>query len=331
MSPDQFRRYRQSGSYGAYRVVFRRISGLTTDDGWTLDTTGLALANLVNDSLPRKVRLKQDFFERQIKWGHWSDSSEARYWVEHGWPAASAEVGGLLPTPDEAIGKPLPLEERRLLEAVLFSAQSIRRATVDILAGAKGAQSHADLCDALAGSSLLAKMLAPASLAPLPSFSRFADAAMHAMRGLWHEINNDDAQQAPAVSKLARSPDLKSRLDRVRGAGAVWLGVAGRSIFPHDFVVTRLAETMHHAATPLDQLRALAQHHQQHGGGRRWFREQAGKLVPLVADTRISASDYRFRLRPLARLAAQCGVTKMNGALDALESFEDDDEEGDSL
>jgi hypothetical protein len=33
MSPDQFRRYRQVGMYGAYRVVLRTIPGLTTDEG----------------------------------------------------------------------------------------------------------------------------------------------------------------------------------------------------------------------------------------------------------------------------------------------------------
>ena len=85
-------------------------------------------------------------------------------------------------------------------------------------------------------------------------------------------------------------------------------------MFPHDYdyVVTRLAESMLAAATPIGQLRGASRHHQEHGGGRRWFREQAGKMVPLVADTGIAASDYRFRLRPLSRLASQCGVANMN-------------------
>ncbi len=56
MSPDQFRRYRQVGMYGAYRVVLRTSPGLTTGDGWTPAATGLDLADLVNQSLPRAVR-----------------------------------------------------------------------------------------------------------------------------------------------------------------------------------------------------------------------------------------------------------------------------------
>ncbi|MCY1016079.1 hypothetical protein [Pyxidicoccus sp. MSG2] len=339
MSPDQFRRYRQVGTYGAYRVVLRTVPGLTTGDGWTPADTAIQLANLVNDSLPRDVRLKQEHFENGTKWGHWSDGDEARYWVKHGWPAAWAKAGGFLPTPDDAMRKRLPEEERRLLERVLFSAESTRRVTAEALASAKSAKSHGDLCDTLANSSVLSKKLEPASLAPLPSFSRFADTSMRAMRGLWIEINHDDVKQAPSVDKLARSSELRTRLDLVREAAAAWLRAPGRSLFPHDHVITRLADAMQSAATPIDQLRALARHHHEHGGGRRWFREQAGKMVPLVADTGIAASDYRFRLRPLSRFAAQCGVAKMNDVLNAVErnELEDvarpepDDEEGDAL
>ncbi len=339
MSPDQFHRYRQVGTYGAYRVVLRTVQGLTIGDGWTPAATALQLATLVNESLPRDVRLKDEHFENGTKWAHWANK-EAQYWVRHGWPAAWTKTSsGLLPTPANAVRKRLPEEERRLLEPVLFSAESTRRVTAIALAGAKEALSHADLCDALASSSVLSKTIEPGSLAPLPAFTRFADASMHAMRGLWTEINSDDTKQAPALDKLARSSELRARLDMVRETGAAWLRAPGRSMFPHDDVITRLAEAMQAAKTPIDQLRALAHHHHEHGGGRRWFREQAGKMVPLVADTGIAASDYRFRLRPLSRLAAQCGVANMNYALNAVERNEfthaaqpePDDEEGDAL
>ncbi len=62
-------------------------------------------------------------------------------------------------------------------------------------------------------------------------------------------------------------------------------------------------------------------------------------MVPLVADTGIAASDYRFRLQALSRLATQCGVANMNIALNAVAQpefgstvvHEPDDEEGDAL
>lgn len=339
MSSDQLRRYRQIGTYGTYRVVLRKVDGLTIGDGWTPGATALALAQVVNDSLPNNVRLNQERFESGTKWARWSAGNEARYWVEHGWQAAVSKAGGLLPTPDAAVSKRLPEEERRLLEPALFKEGSVRRLTAEVLANVKTARSHTDLCEVLVNSSALSKKLDPASLASLPAFSRFADAAMHAMRGFWDEINHNKETQAPALEKLARSTELQSRFDVLREASSAWLRVPGRNLFPHDQAVTPLAEAMRDAKSPLDQLRTMARHHQERGGGRRWFREQAGKVIPLTADTGIAASDYRFRLQSLCRLAAQCGVANMKVALDAVAQpefrsvvgHEADDDEGETL
>ena len=316
MSPDQFRRYRQVGTYGAYRVMFRTVAGLTTDnDGWTPDDTALKLADLVNDSLPSAVRLKPEHFESSTKRRHLTDD-EASYWVKRGWPAAWEQAGkGLLPTPDDKIASLLPEQERGLLKPVLFGDDSVRRLTAETLASAKGARSHPELCDALAGSDAIAKKIARESLAPLPAFTRLADAAMDAMRALWAELNRDQEAQAPGVQKLVRSAELQSKLEQLHKMSKAWLRAPGRSAFPHAQVADRLAEAMRGATSPLEQLRALAKHHDQHGGGRRWFREQAGKLVPLVSDTGIAASDYRFRMRSICLLAAQCGVADMQPAL----------------
>lgn len=330
MSPDQFRRYRQVGTYGAYRVVFRTVPGLTTGDGWTLEGPAHKLADLVNNSLPLAAQLNQKHFEKGTKWGHWSGGNEARYWVDQGWQHwANVKGSGFLPTPEDAVRKRLPEEERRLLEPALFAVNSTRRITAEVLASAKGARTHADLCEALASSSEISKKLELASLASLIAFTRFADAAMHAMRGLWNEINHDDAKQAPPVEQIARSGELKTRFDQLRKVGDAWLNTPGRNVFPHEMVVTQLAEAMKKAKTASDQIRALEKHHHDHGGGRRWFHEQAGKLVPLVKDTGIAASDYRFRLRSLCLLAAQCGVDNMDSALKAMDQEVGDEEEKD--
>lgn len=323
MTKDQFRRYRQLGTYGAYRVVFRSVPGLTTGDGWTPAETALELADLVNESLPRAARLQQHQFENGTKWGVWSGGGEARYWMERGWQGWLT-VGGWLPTTDGAVAKGLPEDERRLLRPLLLGEGSTRRVAAEVLASAKEARSHAELCDALAQSSALSKTLPVGSLASLPAFTRLADAAMHAMRGLWNEVNHDPAHQAPGVEELARSTELQRRLQALRATAELWLRNPGRREFPHDDVVTRLAQSMRDAATPIEQLRALARHHGDYAGGRRWFGEQAGKIVPLVADTGIAASDYRFRLRPLCLLAAQCGLAGMNAALDAVARSEVD-------
>lgn len=328
MSPDQFRRYRQVGMYGAYRVVFRTVSGLTTGDGWTPSVTAIELAKLVNNNLPHGARLKQENFESCTNWRRWRGGNETRYWVEHGWQEW-AKVGDFLPTPDDSVRNQLPEKERQLIESVLFPHDSIRRITAKVLASAKAAQTHAELCDALARSEQLSKVLGPASLASLPAFTGIADAAMHAMRGLWYAINHGDAEQARTVDQIADSQELQLRFEQLCNAGDTWLKAHGRSDFPHEQTVTRLAEAMKKAKTLPDRIRALAKHHDEYGGGRRWFREQTGKLVPLVADTGIAASNYRFRLRSLCLLATQCGVAKVDKALDAMDKEGSEEDEKD--
>ena len=328
MSTDQFRRYRQVGTYGAYRVVFRTVADLTTGDGWTPGAIALQLADLANQKLPREVQLKEGLFESSIKWGSWRDQ-EGRFWVERGWAAWRKNVArGLLPTPDETLGEPLAREERGILAAALFGAGSVRRVTAEVLAGASTARSHAELCDALATSTALAEKIAPASLALLPVFTRLADAAMHAMCVLWNAVNQDGEKQAPAIDKLVRAADVPESFGQLQTACTTWLQAPNRHTFPHNHVATQLAEAMRRAASLKHQILALAKHHHEHGGGQRWFHEQAGTLKPLVADTGIAASDYRFRLRSLCLLAAQCGVANMDSALNALAQHDADDDDG---
>jgi len=332
MSPDRFRRYRQAGVYGAYRVVFRTISGLTTGDGWTPGEVAFKLAQLVNDNLPRDARLQERQFETGTKWSLWK-GEETRYWMERGWTSWRT-IGGWLPTPKDAARKQLPDEERRLLGQAIFGGDCVRRATAKVLASAKGA-THADLCDALASSVALVKKIQPASLAPLPAFSRLADSAMDAMRELWAGINHDEMKQSPAIEKLARLEELQWKLSLLRKSARGWLSEPSKKDLrsKDEYVVTSLAQAMYGASTPVKQIMALARHHQQYGGGQRWFQEQGGKLIPLVPDSGIAASNYGFRLQALCRLAAQCGIASMNHALDIFDSSrqEIDAEEGDAL
>ena len=326
MSADQFRRYRQVGTYSAYRGVFRSVTGLTTGDGWTPGSTALKLAELVNQKLPREVQLSEESFKSGIRWGSWRNQ-EARFWIKHGWAAWQLKANqGLLPTSDEAAAQPLSKEELKLLAPALFSEGSVRRLTAEVLAGAGTAVTHAELCDALANSAAFAN-----KLQLLPAFTRLADAAMDAMRVLWNAINQDHQTQTPTIENLANVTGVPESFAQLQTACAAWLETPKRDTFPHHSVVTGLAQSMGNATSVTQQIQALAKHHHDHGGGRRWFREQAGTLIPLVADTRIAASDYRFRLRSLCLLAAQCDVANMDSALNALAQQDMDDEEGDAL
>ncbi len=332
MTREQQARYRQIGTYGGYRVVLRNMPGLTKGgDGWTLDDTGLKLARLVNESLPPAARLSDERFERHTRWKHWSAGKHSEYWTKHGWADWNKSASrGLLPTANGDLRKKLTnTDERFLLAEALFDEESNRSLTAYVLAHANG-KTHSDLCDALAGSSALEKKLSeshPAgSIKPLPAFSRLADAAMDAMRVLWDKIKDDGEEPTPPIEKLARSPDLKESLDRLRKESDIWLNLEGRNSFRFDNIVKHLAEAMHKAKTPVEQIRALSMHHQKHGGGRNWFREDAGIFVGLVASNDVVSSNYRFRLNSLSLLAAQCGVARMNDALVAMAKEVNDEE-----
>lgn len=331
MNADQFRRYRQVGTYGAYRVVFRTVAGLTTGDGWTPGTIALQLADVVNQKLSSEVRLREEHFENGTRWGSWRNQ-EARFWIERGWAAWLIKANrGLLPTSDEAAAEPLSSEERCLLSPALFGAGSVRRLTAEVLAKAGTARSHAELCDALATSTALAIKLESASLTLLPAFTRLADAAMHAMRVLWSAINQDHETQTPTIKKLTRATEVPESFSQLQMACTTWLAMPNRHHFPHNQAVTHLADGMRRATSLTQQIQALAKHHHDHGGGRRWFRVQADMLIPLVEDTGIAASDYRFRLRTICLLAAQCGVANMATALNALTQYDINGDDGDVL
>ena len=325
MNDMQFARYRQTGAYGAYRVVFRTVDDLTMmHDGWTPGPLAHQLAERVNNSLARDMRLTEKDFEK-TRWGRWQNQ-EARYWADMKsgrWKSWRSEpVHGFLPTSKESIAK---LEESELLSTALFAAGTAfgrrRRATAVVLAGAK-ADSHAGLVDVLANSDNLAKALpTPGVLDTLPAFTRFADAAMFVMRCLW----NMNDEKAHLINKTAEK--LQFGLELMHDAARAWLKlrVGVRNAFPHEAVVTQLAQAIHSARTLPGQLSALLSHHQTQGGGLRWFREQDSKIVRLATDAGGTPSDYRFRLFPLSRLAAQCGVARMNNVFDALGQYEFDD------
>jgi hypothetical protein len=121
--------------------------------------------------------------------------------------------------------------------------------------------------------------------------------------------------------------ELTDGLDAARHAAATWLEAPSRADFPHADIATRLARVLTSAKNSADQVSALVRHHNEHGGGRRWFREAEGKLISLLPDSSAPASDYRFRLAALTRLAAQCDVAPMRNALSALGLTATDEED----
>lgn len=318
MGADTLARYRQSGLYGAYRVLLRAADGLATQHGWAAGPAGLALARLVDGSQKPHARLNVQPGTGAVRWQHWSDGRQARYWLAHGWPRWQ-DAGGLMPTEQLAAQQPLPDPERALLRRALFAPDSVREATAHSLAAAAhSADTHFQMCQHLARSPALGRCLGVQALAGLPAFSCLADAAMRAMRALWAGVHEDPEQPAARLRRLLGDAALQAALQDTAQASRQWLQYPQHRAQPRAEVVTQLAAAMHAAARPVDRLRALVRHHHEHGGGQRWFVLRGAELCPLVGASGVGASDYGFRLVPLASLAAQCAVADMGRALDAL-------------
>lgn len=332
MPPEQFRRYRQTGLYGAYRTLMRRVPGFTLGergpDGWTPSTVVNGLFDHVNRRLPKHVRFRDEVLDGGTHWGRWREQ-EDRWWMKAGW---DWEVGGLeelLPT-EAGVSKLLPGEERELLKGCLFPKDHRRLVVARALRGVEPGSRHVDLCDLLARDPVLMSSGAGPLLATLPAFTRLADAGMDAMRALWAAVGASDQAGGPEVADLASVPALQQPLLRLVESSRTWNARPDTAMMRAGETVVLLAGAMAGARTAGEQLRALARHHELHGGGLRWFRVRRGRVEPLLPQNGAAASPYRFRLWPLARLARQCGVADTRTALEAALSRDDDaPDEGD--
>ena len=326
MRTEQFRRYRQAGMYGAYRTLMRRVPGLTLSergrDGWTPSDVVNALSQHVNAELPRTLRFTDKVFERGTKWGHWQEREEL-WWMKQGWDEKVQGITHLLPS-EAGNAKRLPDEERRLLKDCLFPEKHRRSEVARLLAEVQPGARHVDLCDLLARAPVLKASESGPLLVTLPAFTRLADAGMDVMRALWSVVGASQEAAGPEVADLASAPELQQPLSRLTESARAWNARADTPTLPAGTAAMALASAMATARSPGEQLRSLARHHELHGGGLRWFRLRQGRIEPLLPQNGAAASLYRFRLWPLARLAAQCGAARTQAALDAAVNLDDE-------
>ena len=327
MSSDQFRAYRQTGLYGAYRLVFRRWPKMTRGgDGWTPDESCNQLAEWMDGKLGAArpsfglhVSESADDDVPASKWSLWRERQDA-WWLER-WPefdtgARNAEPN-TLPRPRDEYAV---LPESALLSPIVFGADAhgVRRSSTAALAYASKAGDHQSLCEYLA-----AKRSSDPAFQVLPLFARMADAGMHVM-DLVSDAVRDTAQLR--ASEVASSPQVKEACAALTAAAQAWKqrpGVTLRHIESAD----------RFAGAVLDGgaarcLTSVLQYHERFGGGLRWFVVRDGVVVPR-STPHAGSSRYRFRLWSLCRLAAQCGKIKTmppSLLLDGAEDEEDDDE-----
>lgn len=306
MTDDQYRRYRQTGAYGAYRVAFRKWPGLTRGDGFTPAKEAYKLAAWLESKLgahrPAFAYDKgrtDDADGLSGKWNMWKGREE-EWWLSK-W--ASFDQGGAI-----AAANTLPRErsdfsaiaEAQILRPILFGddvAGSRRKHTVAAAAKTAG-HTHAELCAEIAAR--LARGAGMADLGALSDFTRLADAAMDTMDAIARASSSDEETSVEAVT---RSLTVRSACGDLVAAAKQWKLNSVPVL--HRSTVDALAD---HVLKPsvTDCLIGLLHHHESSGGGLRWFLLRDGKLLPRSSGSQTSAR-YRFRLFPLSRMAVQCG------------------------
>lgn len=308
MSVDQFRAYRQTGMYGAYRLAFRRWPGMTVrGDGWTPGPATIKLASWLDGRLgaarpPWPLHAsdgdEDSLSTRSAKLGR---GDEYRWWVRQ-WTTFDQAGKG-------ADDKTLPcrksdfaiLPEVDLLKPLVFEGEGNGKRRLDVAreVAKAPATDHIDICE------YLGRVFASdRTITLLPRFSRLADAGMAAMDLVAKSLQNESCVELADVAALAAAAPICQDL---MAAAQDWLNGPEVRLL-HIDRAHRFARAIQ-SARPIECLRALLQHHEVYGGGLRWFVLRDGRVEPR-APPRAGSSRYRFRLWSLCRLATQCGVLR---------------------
>lgn len=323
MTPDQFRGYRQTGMYGAYRTLLRSLPGMTRGrDGWTPDKSCHTLASALDRKLG-KARLDSEIDDTRKLQSTWQGQEE-RWWLRR-WPLFDQGADAMLPRKRSEF---VALEESELLRALLFGPDpgGTRRSRVAAILSRSQASDHVSLCDELAEA--LGDEKDAKTIATIPSFTRLADAGMAAMDAISAELAENKDRPGIPLLELVRSKPVRAACAEVASTAKRWLKCE-RAHVRHIESADRLATAVAQPATE-SQLVGLLQHHAIAGGGVRWFAIRDRIVEPKLLPGAGVSSRYGFRLWSLARLAVQAAETKrMPGALLSDEGSRSEGDDGD--
>jgi hypothetical protein len=329
MTVDQFRAYRQRGLYGGYRVAFRKWPNMTAEgDGWTPGPATNGIAKWLDQKLgvarpPWPLHLADDHEDSPLKqMPKLGLGDKHDWWLRH-WKGfdrvgRSADENTLPRRKDDFAVLP----EAGHLRLVIFGndGDGQRRLRVAREVQKAAATDHMGVCEHLGGV-LRKDDRFDRAVALLPRFSRLSDAGMAAMDFIATSLRIA-GESSVALADVAADPVARDVCNELRAAARVWPTDAEMKL-RHIETANRFATAISDAR-PIECLRALLNYHEIYGGGLRWFVLRDGRVEARTLP-RGGSSRYRFRLWPLCRLAAQCGVLRgMPGALRADNEAGDD-------
>ncbi|MBK7653858.1 MAG: hypothetical protein IPJ18_00705 [Betaproteobacteria bacterium] len=315
LTPEQFRAYRQTGSYGGYRRAFRKWPGLTLGDGWTPGQHSVALANWLDGKLNGARLQLADDLGRGAKMALGKEQTWwLRQWANFSHSDKSSDLKNTLP---RQRGDFFVLPEAQLLKPIIFGDDASgqkRLLMVQAIAISKGGDLET------LRHHLSQHFHTDPTIARLAAFSRLADAGLAAMDLVAQALNG---QPEIALTEVARQKAAKGICKTLHAAAQDWLAEPDM-VLRHADAAARFATAIS-TADPIKCLGKLLRHHETYGGGLRWFvlRNDRVEAVHLRAT---EVARYGFRLWSLCRLAVQCGVlASMPKALHDDTDWEDQD------
>ena len=317
MSPEQFRAYRQTGTYGGYRRAFRKWPGMTAGDGWTPGPKTMALAKWLDAKLKGAQLKLGDYLGRSAKTGR---GKECNWWLNHWKGFAQSGKNADVNTLPRQKNDFAVLPEAEILKPIIFGDDPRGQKRIKVVRAIQKsvATNHLELCQYLS-----IQFKDDPIIARLYSFSRLADAGMAAMDVI-AEVLRDKPDIA--LKEAAQHKNAVSVCKELLAAAQAWRKVPAMQM--------RHIEAAHRFAgaittdQPIECFRILLQHHETYGGGLHWFVLRNGRVEAGTPPTN-SASRYGFRLWSLCRLATQCGVLKTmpKALLDELANSDDEYDE----
>lgn len=319
MSEDQFRAYRQTGMYGGYRIAFRKWPGMTVNgDGWTPGPSSIKLAKWLDAKLgvarpswPLQIGDNEQAsvptpnkrsIGKEHEWWlrHWKEFTDGgRNADENTLPRLRSDFGIL---PEESN------ELKPLLGPLIFGRDQNgrRREAVATEVERSSASTHIEICEHLS-----VAFASDPTIKLLPHFSRLADAGIVAMNLVSEMLSKGGHVKLADVARHAEAAEV---CEELMAAANNWIEKAAKIQLRHIKTADRFAHRItcvlsDYGVSPIECLRALLQHHEEYGGGLRWFVLRNGIVEPRTPP-RVGSSQYRFRLWSLCRLATQCGVLR---------------------
>jgi len=329
LSNDQWMGYRYTGIYGAYRVAFKKLPGLTKDgDGWTPDTICIKLADFLGNELDRI-----DLLDGKIT----GNSKPETYWfnkIWSEWDGDKSKSGkDIFPASSENM-KSLTKGEQKYLIKALFSEDpdGERRDIVAKTIGEVKTGKYLILC------SKIAKALKNSEdgndLSLLEHFSQFSDSAIDVFIEI---MRNMPSGEEIEIKELLKDNKIKKCIGLLKKAANDWKTkrdeIGNNTKIEYKQVDELALKISKENVDKINTLSILIHHHLDNGGGRKWFNLTGnGNLVKsILSDSEYKPSYYRFRLWQLARMAVQCGIIEKDNLpavlYDEVEIIEEDNYE----